>query len=215
MSQIKKDEQTGYRAVSGYRRLKYFFSNTFYSEGAVFMNLKEQTVKKIYKFKGRIINVRQDEALTCDGRPCSREVIEHPGGVSIIAFNDKNELFLVKQYRYPIEQFTLELPAGKLERGEDPLECAKRELTEETGYEAEKFELFDIMYPSPGCLEEKHYIFTAENLKFKGQHLDEDEFLDVKTLPLEQAVEMAFKNEITDAKTKIGILKLALLKKLD
>ena len=69
------------------------------------MNLKEQTVKKIYKFKGQIINVRQDEALTCDGRPCSREVIEHPGGVSIIAFNDKNELFLVKQYRYPIEQF--------------------------------------------------------------------------------------------------------------
>lgn len=179
------------------------------------MSLKEQTVKKIYKFKGNIINVRQDEALTCDCRPCTREVIEHPGGVSIIAFNENKELFLVRQYRYPIEQFTLELPAGKLERGEDPLECARRELTEETGYEAEEFELFDIMYPSPGCLEEKHYIFTADDLKFKGQHLDEDEFLDVQTLPLKRAVEMALKNEITDAKTKIGILKLALLKRPD
>ena len=179
------------------------------------MSLKEQTVKKIYKFKGNIINVRQDEALTCDGRPCTREVIEHPGGVSIIAFNENKELFLVRQYRYPIEQFTLELPAGKLERGEDPLECARRELTEETGYEAEEFELFDIMYPSPGCLEEKHYIFTADGLKFKGQHLDEDEFLDVQTLPLKRAVEMALNNEITDAKTKIGILKLALLKRPD
>ena len=176
---------------------------------------EEKTVEKIYKFKGNIINVRCDRALTCDGRPCTREIVEHPGGVSIIAFNDKNELFLVRQYRYAVGESLLELPAGKLERGENPLSCAKRELVEETGYEAENFTLFGLMYPSPGCLEEKHYIYLADGLRFKGQHLDDDEFLDVVTLPFEKALEMVENNEITDAKTHLGILKLAIHKNLD
>lgn len=172
------------------------------------MKYEEKTLKKNYIFKGNIINVRKDDVLSFDQKPCTREVIEHPGGVSIIAFNEDDEIFLVNQYRYPFGKMMLELPAGKLERGEDPLDCARRELEEETGYEAESLELFDIMYPSPGCLEEKHYIYRAYGLRFKGMHLDEGEFLDVVTLPLEKALDMALKNEITDAKTKIGILKL-------
>lgn len=171
------------------------------------MNGIEKTVKKTYKFKGKIFNVRQDDALTCDGRPCTREVIEHNGGVSILALT-KGNLLLVSQYRYPLEKTLTELPAGKLEKGERPLDCARRELLEETGYEAERFTLLDISYPSPGCMEEIHYIYFAEGLTFKGQHLDEDEFLDVEKIPFEKALKMVMDNEITDAKTQIGILKL-------
>lgn len=95
------------------------------------MKYEEKTLKKNYIFKGNIINVRKDDVLSFDQKPCTREVIEHPGGVSIIAFNENDEIFLVNQYRYPFGKMMLELPAGKLEKGEDPLDCARRELEEE------------------------------------------------------------------------------------
>ncbi len=172
------------------------------------MNLTEKQLKKIYKFKGNILNVRQDEVEAADGQIVTREVIEHNGGVSIVAVTDNNEVLLVNQFRYPIMQEIVEIPAGKLEIGEDPLFCAKRELLEETGYTAESFVLLDKMFPSPGCSAEVHYIYKATGLTFVKQQLDEGEFLDVIKMPLNEAYEKVLSGEFADGKTQVGLLRL-------
>ena len=172
------------------------------------MNLTEKTLKKIYKFKGRILNVRQDEVEAPDGSIVSREVIEHNGGVCIAAVTDENELLLVRHFRYPLMKEIIEVPAGKLEPGKNPLHCATRELLEETGFTAQKIELLDQMYPSPGYSAENIYIFKATGLQYKQQQLDEGEFLDVIKLPLEEAYRQVLSNEIADGKTQIAVLRL-------
>ena len=103
------------------------------------MNLFEKTTEKIYVYEGKIINVRRDKAELPTGKPCVREVVEHNGGVCVAALTEKNELLFVRQFRYPYMEVVLELPAGKLEKGEDPFESGKRELEEETGYVAETY----------------------------------------------------------------------------
>lgn len=176
------------------------------------MKLEEKTIKKNYVYMGRIINVRNDDAELPNGKPCLREVVEHPGGVCVAAITENDELLFVRQFRYPYMEIIPELPAGKLETGEDPFETGKRELEEETGYVAEEYYDLGKFYPTPGYCGEIIHIYAAKNLTGTNQHLDEDEFLSVEKIPLEKAVEMVMNNEIKDGKTQAAVLKVKLLR---
>ena len=171
------------------------------------MKLDETTVKETYVFNGRIINVRVDDILLPNGKPANREIVEHNGGVTVVALTDENEVLMVRQFRYPYKKVLLEIPAGKLEKGEDPREAGIRELKEETGATAESFEFLGEIYPTPGYTEEIIRLYLAKNLSFSEQKLDEDEFLTVEKIPLNEAVKMIQQGEIPDGKTQIGILR--------
>ena len=171
------------------------------------MKLEETTVNKNYVYNGKILNLRRDDALLPNGKPCIREVVEHNGGVCIAALTDDNELIFVRQFRYPYMDVLLELPAGKLENEEEALPAGKRELLEETGFEAEEYEFLGKFYPSCGYTDEIIWLYLAKNLTFKGQNLDEDEFVNLERIPLEKAAEMVMNNEIFDGKTQAAILK--------
>lgn len=176
------------------------------------MNLNEKTVNKNYIYKGRIINVRRDDAELPNGRPCIREVVEHNGGVCVAALTDNDELLFVRQFRYPYMEVIPELPAGKLELGEDPFESGKRELEEETGFIADEYRDMGKFYPSPGYCGEIIHLYAAKKLSYKNQNLDEDEFLDVEKIPLDKAVEMVLSNEIRDGKTQALVMKVKALR---
>ena len=177
------------------------------------MNLQEKQLNSEYKFKGRVINLRQDMALLPNGNTATREVVEHPGGVCVAALTDNDELLFVRQWRYPYMEETLEIPARKRDSaGEEPLECGKRELREETGATAQNYINLFPLYPTPGYLNEVIHCYLATGLTFGEQDTDEDEFLDVLRIPLEQAVNMVLSGEIKDAKTQIAILKVKVLR---
>lgn len=171
------------------------------------MDMTEKPINQKYIFKGKIVNLRVDDALLPDGNTAVREVVEHPGGVCVAALTDENELLFVEQFRYPYFEKLLELPAGKLEYGEDPFEAGKRELNEETGAIAENYEDLGKLYPTPGYCGEIIHMYLAKGLTFGEQNLDADEFLEVKKIPLKKAFEMVMNNEITDSKTQVGIVK--------
>lgn len=171
------------------------------------MDFTEKPLKQDYIYRGKIVNLRVDDAELPDGTTALREVVEHPGGVCVAALTDTQELLFVKQFRYPYMETVLELPAGKLEYGEDPFAAGKRELLEETGAAAEHYRDLGKLYPTPGYCGEIIHMYLAENLNFSEQHLDEDEFLEVRRIPLEEAFQMVMRNEIRDSKTQVGILK--------
>ena len=171
------------------------------------MDFTEKPLKQDYLYRGKIVNLRVDNAELPDGTTALREVIEHPGGVCVAALTEKEELLFVEQFRYPYMETVLELPAGKLEYGEDPFEAGKRELQEETGAAAENYRDLGKLYPTPGYCGEIIHMYLAENLTFSEQHLDEDEFLEVRRIPLEEAFQMVMRNEIRDSKTQVGSLK--------
>ena len=177
------------------------------------MNLTEKQLTKEYIFKGKIINLRRETALLPDNSTAIREVVEHNGGVCVAALTDDDEVLFVKQFRYPYMEEILEIPAGKRDSlDEDPLECGKRELKEETGAAAQKFIPLGELYPTPGYCGEIIWMYAALGLTFGQQNPDDDEFLEVTKIPLEKAVEMILNGEIKDAKTQAAILKLKLLK---
>ncbi|MEE3394744.1 MAG: NUDIX hydrolase [Candidatus Onthomonas sp.] len=171
------------------------------------MDLREEQVSCEYKFKGRIIKVRLDQARLPDGKIAGREVVEHPGGVTVAALTDEGELLFVRQFRYPYMQELLELPAGKLEPGEDPFEAMKREQREETGTFAETYTYLGEIYPSPGYCGEILRLWACRISGACEMDLDEDEFLEVLKIPLEEAYQMALRGELPDAKTQIGVLR--------
>ncbi len=176
------------------------------------MNLKEKQINKEYIYKGKIINLRRDTALLPNGSAAIREVVEHPGGVCVAALTEENEILFVKQYRYPYFEELLEIPAGKRDgKDEDPLECGKRELKEETGATAKNYTFLGKLYPTPGYIDEVIFMYAATGLSFGEQDLDEDEFLSVYKIPFEKAVDMVLSGEIKDAKTQTAILKLKLM----
>ena len=168
------------------------------------MDLQERTVRVNYVYQGKIVNLRCDEAALPDGRPCKREMVEHPGGASVLCVYE-GKIALVRQFRYAYQEELLEIPAGKLERGEDPLLAAKRELEEETGLVASELKPLYTLYPTPGYTNEKIYIYEASGVTAGRQHLDEGEFLNVVFLPVEEVARMIEKGEIRDAKTIVAV----------
>ncbi|MBE6757925.1 MAG: NUDIX hydrolase [Ruminococcaceae bacterium] len=176
------------------------------------MNLIEKPMSQDYKYKGKIVNMRVDEALLPNGQTALREVVEHPGGVCIAALTDERELLFVRQFRYPYGEVVCELPAGKLERGEDPLLAGKRELEEETGAVAAQYTSLGKLYPTPGYCGEIIHLYLAEGLTFGDSNPDEDEFLEAERIPLDTAVQMVLNGELPDAKTQVLVLKVAALR---
>lgn len=170
------------------------------------MEEKTLSIKNIYK--GRIIYVHVDDIELPDGKPGTREVVEHPGGVCIAAMTDKNELLFVRQFRYPFKDEILELPAGKMEKGEDPFATAQRELMEETGCTGKDWVFMGNMYPTPGICSETDRLYLCHVDKESGRlDLDEDEFIEPERVPLKRAAEMAMNGELPDAKTQLLVLK--------
>lgn len=175
------------------------------------MDLREVKVNSTYYYQGKIINMKVDDVRLPNGELAKREEVEHPGGCSIVAITPDNEVFFVNQFRYAYDEVVKEIPAGKLEKGEDPYEAMKRELREETGCLAESFVYLGTTYPTPGYTNELLRIWACRVSASTDQDLDPDEFLEVEKIPLDKAVEMVMNNEIPDAKSQIGILKAALL----
>lgn len=171
------------------------------------MHLSETKINSELVFKGSVLEVYSDTALLENNKTAKRDVIRHPGGVCVVALTDHEEIFMVKQFRYPMQRVMTEIPAGKLEWGEDHLECGKRELREEAGMTADEFIYLGCLAPTPAYDTEIIHMYLAKGLHAANQDLDDDEFLDVEKIPLKKAVEMVMSNEITDAKTQLAILK--------
>ncbi|MBQ8295519.1 MAG: NUDIX hydrolase [Clostridia bacterium] len=168
------------------------------------MDYTEKTIKKNYVYEGKILKLRCDDAMLPNGAPCTREIIEHSGGACVLYVEDEKALF-VKQYRYAYGESIYEIPAGKLEMGEDPAKAAARELEEEAGVRADSLDLLYVMYPTPGYTNEKIYIYHAKTGAKVSAHLDEDEFLDVEYIPLATVKEMLKQGAIKDGKTIIAL----------
>ena len=177
------------------------------------MNLTEKGISESYKYRGKIVNMRVDEALLPNGTTAIREVVEHNGGVCVVALTEKDEVYLVKQFRYPYKEVIYEIPAGKRDGDEDPLKGAIRELREETGTTAETIIPIGQLYPTPGYCGEIIHMFAAKGLKEGAKDLDEDEFLEAEKFPLESVVEMILSGEIKDAKTQAAVLKIYEMKR--
>ena len=160
-------------------------------------------------FDGKLLHIRKDRVRLPNGGEAYREWVKHPGAAAIIPLTDDGEIILVRQYRYPIDEVTLEIPAGKLDAaGEDPLECAKRELSEETGYTANEYIYLTKLATSVGFSDEVIYIYAAKGLVAGKQHTDEDEFINVIKVPLQEAVEMVLDGRINDGKSITAIFML-------
>lgn len=175
------------------------------------MDLFEKTLDSKEIFKGHVIDVMLDEVELQNGKKASREVVGHPGGVCIAALTKEGELLFVRQYRYPYHEVVLELPAGKLEPGQNPLENGKRELLEETGAKGVSYVSLGQLYPTPGYCAEVIHLYFCRVDGYAEPSPDEDEFLKIEKIPLNQAVEMVLNNRIPDAKTQTAVLKTAML----
>lgn len=172
------------------------------------MDFTEKTVSSEYKFKGEIINLRVDTVLTPAGNIATRELVEHPGGVCVVPLDENKNVIMEWQYRRPFDKNLFEIPAGKLFKGEDPLECGKRELEEETGMCAEKYIYLGKMYPTPGFCGEILHMYLALGLYEGQKNPDEDEFIEIERVPLNELVDKILSGEITDGKTCLALMKV-------
>ena len=177
------------------------------------MKLFEKTLDSDMVYDGKIIKVYRDDALLPNGMTAHREVVHHIGAVAVLAIDKDENAYFVNQYRYPVQKELFEVPAGKMELGEIPLECAKRELKEECGVEAEKWTELGPIYTTPGFTDEIIWLFVAEELSEVNQQLDDDEFLNVEKLPLKDVFDKVVKGTVPDAKTQILVLRGALGRK--
>ena len=169
--------------------------------------LEEKQISSHNIFDGFILHVRKDTVSLPNGRESFREYIRHTGAVCVVPLTDKCEVVCVKQYRYPIGEVTLEIPAGKLDsKDEDPKDAVLRELREETGAVCSKLTYLGKFIPSPAILDECIHMYLAEGLTFGDTDFDDDEFLDLVKMPLKDAVSMIARGEITDGKTALAIL---------
>ncbi len=175
------------------------------------MDLSEKTLSSKSVFDGKILHITVDDIELPDGKTSKREVVNHPGGVAVAALDDENNLYFVRQFRYPYKEVVLELPAGKLEKGSTPLENGKRELLEEVGAEGYSYISLGQVYPSPGYTSEIIYLYACRIKSEGDSRLDEGEFLNVEKISLDKALEMVVNNMIPDAKTQIAVLKVAAL----
>lgn len=171
------------------------------------MELMERTLEHTRLYEGVIVNVDMDKAELPNGRIAAREVVVHPGGVAVLPLNDDDTVTVVRQYRYPFSQVLTEIPAGKLDQGEEPRAGALRELNEEIGAQVgELIELGDI-YPSPGFCQEVLHLYLAKDLTYGDSCPDEDEFLEVVRIPFDSLAEQVMSGEIKDGKTVAAVLK--------
>lgn len=172
------------------------------------MDFGEKTLTSASIYNGKVIDVVRDEVEISTGRHSFREVVKHSGGVVIVAVKKRSDdptILLVKQFRYPIKQVVYELPAGKLEKGEDPDFACKRELEEETGYRAANWQSLGYINTSPGFCDEKLYLYLASDLEFVGEHPDEGEIIKAYEYKLSDVKKMILNGEINDAKTICAI----------
>lgn len=176
------------------------------------MHLMEEKTESKKVYQGKIFYITEDMAKVEDGTMVRRDVVHHSGGVCVVPLTEDNHVLLVRQFRYPNSVVTLEVPAGKLEPGEDPATCGRRELREETGRTCNSYRDLGLMYPTPAYDTEITYIYLAQDLSEEGaQDLDPEEFLDIVEMPLETAVEKVLAGEIPDAKTQVALLKTYIL----
>ncbi|MDQ0418131.1 ADP-ribose pyrophosphatase [Croceifilum oryzae] len=169
-------------------------------------NLEEKTISTQSIFKGRVISLQVDEVELPNGNTSNREIVKHPGAVAVVAITPEDRIILVRQFRKPLEKTIYEIPAGKRESGEDPQVCAERELEEETGYRAEKWDHLVSFYTSPGFADEYLHLYQADELS-KGQvNLDEDEFVELVEWTLPECLQAISRGDICDAKTVAAIL---------
>ncbi|MEG0952563.1 MAG: NUDIX hydrolase [Niameybacter sp.] len=160
--------------------------------------------KEVYK--GKIFTIVQDEIQFEDGSVAQWDLVVHNGASAVVPVTTGKEVILVKQYRNAEDGYVLEIPAGKLEKGEDPLTCATRELEEEVGFKAGKMTKICSMYTAVGLSDERLHLYMAQDLQVGQQHLDEDEYIEVVTYPIQEAIHMIFTGEICDSKTIVGLL---------
>lgn len=171
------------------------------------MELEEKKLSSEEIFDGVAIHLFRDEILLPNGNKGVREVIRHPGAVCVIPVTEDGDVIFVNQFRYAFNKVTLEVPAGKLEKGEDPLEAAMRELSEETGLSAKNVVYLGELYTTPALIDEVIHMYLATDLVEGKQHLDEDEFINTLRMPLSEAVQKVMNGEIKDAKTQTILLK--------
>lgn len=175
------------------------------------MELTERTVEHTRPYEGIIVDVDLDKALLPNGRVAAREVVVHPGGVAVLPLNDDGTVTVVRQYRYPFAQVLTEIPAGKLDAGEEPSAGALRELKEEIGAQVGELIELGTIYPSPGFCQEVLYLYLARDLTYGDCCPDEDEFLEVARVPFDSLAEQVMSGEIRDGKTVAAVLKAKIL----
>lgn len=168
-------------------------------------DLVEKTIASESIFSGRVIDLVVEDVVLPDGNKSKREIVRHPGAVCVIPVTEEGKIVLIRQYRKPLDRIIVEIPAGKLEQGEDPLVCAKRELEEETAYTTNHLEHVISFYTSPGFADELVHVYYTNQLLKGEAKLDEDEFLEVIEVTLEEAIKMVENQEIYDAKTAYAI----------
>lgn len=169
---------------------------------------EEKTLHTNKIFEGKIISLQVDEVELPDGNRSKREIVRHPGAVAVIAVTSDNKIIMVEQYRKPLERSLIEIPAGKLEKGEEPLSSAKRELEEETGLQSDEWSYITSFYTSPGFADELIYIYVAKNVYpvENSRPGDEDEFIDIYHATLDEAKEWKRQEKIRDAKTEYALV---------
>ena len=175
------------------------------------LNLTETEKKANVVYEGRIITLRNDDIVLPDGRDAKREYVSHRGGAAVLAVDGEGYVYLVRQFRYPYREELVEIPAGKLEEGEDAIVTARRELEEEIGMTADEILPFGVIYPTPGYTNEHLHIFLAKGLKKGSMHLDDGEFLRVERVPFKTVLQRVLNGEIKDGKTCYAVMKYALL----
>lgn len=178
----------------------------------VMSSLEEKTLHSEEIFSGKVISLHVQDVELPNGKQSKREIIKHPGAVAILAVTDENKIVMVEQYRKALERTIVEIPAGKLEKGEQPKVCARRELEEETGYVCENLELLTSFYTSPGFADEIVHVYLAKGLSKKENSaaLDEDEFVNLEELTLTEAMKYVEDQKIYDAKTAFAVQYLQL-----
>lgn len=165
------------------------------------MELLEKTLSSALIFDGVLLKVYRDEVGLADGGQSVREFVHHPGGVAVVALDAEGNVCLERQFRYPYRKIVTEIPAGKLEPGEDPFDAIRRELKEEIGAEAGRWDALGSIMPSVGYTDEMIYLFLARDLTFGERHLDRDEFLEPFKMPFDEALAQAADGRLNDAKT--------------
>jgi len=167
--------------------------------------LTEPTIASETIYEGKVITVKVDDVRLPNGKTAKREIVKHQGAVAVLPLTDDGKMIVVRQFRKALERTILEIPAGKLEKGEEPLACAKRELEEETGYTATYYEHLSSFYTSPGFADELLHVYVATGLQAGTMQPDEDEFVEMLELTLEEAHEKHRTGEIRDAKTVLAL----------